>query len=118
MPLPAVVQCIQASIECASACDAFVSTPLAEPERLRVARAVSLAMDCTELCYELVRLIQSDSDMLSAHCLLLAECCESCAKECRNLDCALIPFQTCAEACESCAKACLTVTGSLVGANT
>jgi len=56
--------------------------------------------------------------MLSAHCFLLVECCELCAEECRNLDCAAIPFRTCAEACESCAKACLSVTKSLVGAKT
>jgi hypothetical protein len=117
MPRQAVVHCIQATLECARACDAFVAVPLREPQKGRTARAVNLALDCSDLCYELVRLIKRDSEMLKAHCSLLAEACELCAEECRNLDCADIPFLACAEACENCSKACRNVSGTLVGAN-
>jgi hypothetical protein len=116
MPRQVVVQCIQATLECARACDAFVSVPLAETEKGRTARAVNLAMDCSDLCYELVRLIQRDSEMLKPQCRLLAEACELCAEECRNLDCESIPFLACAQACEICSQACLKVSGSLVEA--
>ncbi len=84
-----VAKCEACTLECARQGD----TTLAD--------CISLCADCSTLCQACMTLLARGSQFSNALCIVCADACDACAKECENKG-----MTECAEACRAAAKAC------------
>lgn len=96
--------CIAACNTCADTCDHCATACLEEADVKKMARCISLDIDCAAICRLAAGAMSRGSEMAKQICRLCAEICEACGKECRKHD---NPHcKECAEACLRCAEEC------------
>lgn len=96
--------CIAACNACADACDHCSVACLDEDNVEKMARCISLDIDCASLCRLAAAFMARDSEWVATLCRTCAEVCDACADECGKHD--HDHCKQCAEACRRCAKTC------------
>jgi hypothetical protein len=104
MPTNTYAACIEACNACASACNHCAVSCLQERDVQHMARCVALDMECVAACQFAAGAMAREGDFVIVTCLLCADICDACAKECRRHDAE--HCQACAKACGLCADAC------------
>lgn len=96
--------CIEACLECATACDNCATESMHETDLNKVADCMRLSRECIEACYATVRLMRLGGEHATAFCDICAEICDACAEECEKHD--MDHCVECVEACRKCAEEC------------
>ncbi len=99
---------IQATEDCARACEACISSAQAggaSSEGMRV------AMDCAEFCRLLTSFSKRRSPFVSSLARDLAAVCAACANECQKEQ--SDAFRACVETSQGCANACVRATAGV-----
>jgi hypothetical protein len=96
--------CIDACTACAEACEFCATSDLRELGVKVVARCAQLNRECAQVCRTSAALMSMDSQFAGGFCVMCADVCDACAKECEkhmHEHC-----QMCAQACHRCAEEC------------
>ncbi|MCY1061586.1 four-helix bundle copper-binding protein [Nannocystis sp. SCPEA4] len=101
---PRFQACIDACMDCATACEMCGSSCLAETNVAEMARCIRMNQDCADFCFMTVALLSRCSEHAQRLCQLCADVCDACGAECAKYPVA--HCQQCAEACKSCADEC------------
>lgn len=96
--------CIDECYACATACDHCAASCLAEQEVRKMARCISLDIDCAQICRLAAGYMARGSELASMICNACAEACDACGEECAQHQ--MPHCQDCAEACRRCAAEC------------
>lgn len=99
-----VQTCINACIICAKACNKCFKACLEKDNIDEMKEALSILVDCAEICYVTAIYMSKDSTFSEELSLTCAEICEKCASICGHYD--DLPCQASVEACKQCAAAC------------
>lgn len=94
---------IQELFYTALACETCMSACL-EENATEMAHCIEIDRDCSEICFQAIKLLQRDSEFAHSFLAVCEEACRTCAKECSKHEddhC-----KACAEACIKCAEAC------------
>jgi hypothetical protein len=105
MPLDQFQPCIDACNSCAEACDRCAAACLREKEVQKLARCISLDIDCAGICRLAVNYMSRESERIATICEACAEICDACAGECAK-HVKMEHCRECAEACRRCAQEC------------
>lgn len=97
---------VQALIECARTCDMCADACLNEQDVKMLARCIKLDLDCAEVCYEAVRLVQRNSEITQQFMSVCEKVCTMCYEECNKHRSMHEHCAICADACRKCADAC------------
>lgn len=95
---------VRACAGCAIACDHCAIACLRSEDARSMARCISLAIDCAELCRVAAALMTRDSPFVDAICLACADACDACSAECGRHTAS--HCRECAQQCRRCAEAC------------
>ena len=93
-------QLIDALATCVAKCEACTQE-CARQGDATLADCISLCADCSTLCQACMTLLARGSQFSNTLCLVCADACDGCAKECEDKG-----MTECAEACRATAKAC------------
>jgi hypothetical protein len=96
--------CIDACHACAIACNHCATACLKEPDVAKMARCITLDVDCAAVCQLAAAAMARGSECTHLICGLCADICRQCADECGRH--AHGHCRACAEACAQCADAC------------
>jgi hypothetical protein len=77
-----------------------------------MARCIQLDIECATLCYTAAQMMSLGSDLSRKLCLLCAEMCETCAKECVKHE--ADHCQRCAIQCNACAEECRKMASAMI----
>src|SRR3989344_4268211 len=91
--------CIEACLECASSCNQCVVSCLKEDESEvgKLTHCMQLNLECAMACYAASEMMTLGSKLAQDYCVLCAEICESCARECDGHN--FIQCRECSRAC-------------------
>lgn len=104
--------CIDTCIACANECNHFVSEGLKQENIVLFARCISLARECSEVCYATARLLGMAGEHASLFCHACAEICEACTEECKkNSEHTSVDMKRLAEISRTCAEECRALVG-------
>jgi hypothetical protein len=96
--------CIEACNACVVACNQCLVACLQERNLQLMARCVGLAVECAAACQFAAAALARNGEFVGLTCLLCADICDTCAKECGRHE--VDPCQACANACRRCADEC------------
>ncbi|MEO6914275.1 MAG: four-helix bundle copper-binding protein [Chitinophagaceae bacterium] len=96
--------CIEACLKCAAICNHCASACTKEEDVKMMANCIQHDMECAAICYAAAQLMSLGSEKAKEICLLCADICEACSKECGQHK--MKHCQECAEACKACAAEC------------
>lgn len=91
--------CIEACVECWTACEMCSDACLHEPNVEQMVRCIRLDRDCAAICRLAAEAMIRGSEMAAPFCALCAEICEACAEECAKHAQHHDHCRVCAEAC-------------------
>lgn len=107
MNIERIQGCINAAISCADICNQLIDTCLKEKDT-SFEGAITLARECTEVCYASARLLSIRGEHASLFCHSCAEICETFALELekhtvdnRYLTQSILACRNCAEECRA-----------------
>ncbi|SFP89654.1 four-helix bundle copper-binding protein [Hymenobacter arizonensis] len=92
---------LEALNACIAACEHCVTACLQEPDVQMMARCITLARDCADVCALTARLVARGSAHAASLLKACAETCQACAEECAKHE--HRHCQECVEACRRCA---------------
>ena len=98
--------CIEACVECWTACEMCSDACLHEENVERMVRCIRLDRDCAAICRLAAEAMVRGSDLAARICALCAEICEACGEECAKHADHHDHCRVCAEACRRCAQEC------------
>lgn len=96
--------CIDACHACVVACNHCAVSCLQERNVQHMARCIALDLECAAACRFAVGAVSRQGEFMKVTCLLCADICDACAKECARHE--VDHCQACAKACRLCADAC------------
>lgn len=97
---------VKALLECAQTCDYCASACLNEQNIKMLVRCIKLDLDCAEICYETLRLIERQSEITMQFLEVCQRICILCGEECAKHQEMHDHCMKCAQACRRCAEAC------------
>lgn len=97
-------ECLEACNACATACLQCASTNINGSDPQLMARCISLALECADICRLASASIARGDEHMKEICALCADICHACEGECASHK--MAHCQQCAEACQRCAEAC------------
>lgn len=100
-----LAECLAACAACASAAENCAVHCLRSDAPTELARIVSLARTCSDVCLLTSRLLAQESEFVQEYCALCAEVCHMLREECLKRP-SLSCCQRCAEVALRCDKAC------------
>jgi hypothetical protein len=106
MNLQAYKRCIDACLDCATACRNCVSESLREYDVRTLTQCIELARECEVVCTATAALMSTGSENALLLCNPCAIICGECAAECEQ-NTAFQHCRVCAEECRKCAEECL-----------
>jgi hypothetical protein len=102
---PGMQQCIQACLDCHSACLNTITHCLEQGEQHAEASHITLMMDCAEICQTTANFMLRHSPLQMRTCGICAEICQICAMDCQRFT-GNAEMQVCVEMCRRCAESC------------
>ena len=99
--LACIERCLDCCITCGKARQSFAEQ---DEARRWFLRALPL-LECAEICRATASFLRRDSEYAEAACVLCADVCEKCARECEQFS-GDEQMRACAQSCEQCAAAC------------
>jgi hypothetical protein len=100
-----LAECLSACAACASAAENCAVICLREESPKALARMISLARTCADVCLLTTRLLAQESEFVQEYCALCAEVCHMLREECLKQP-SLSCCQRCADLALSCDRAC------------
>jgi hypothetical protein len=104
MNTAALSSLVQATNDCAAACEFCAASCLKEQDLDMMRDCIRLDLDCSDACHLLANLAGRDSRFVAEFARHIASVCDACAQECAKHD--QDHCQKCAAACRRCAEAC------------
>jgi triphosphoribosyl-dephospho-CoA synthetase len=99
-----IQSCINTCIKCAQACNKCFKACLEKDNVNEMKEALSLLVDCAEICYVTAVYMSKDNTFSEELCSSCAALCEKCAKICESYE--DLHCQASVEACRLCAIEC------------
>lgn len=114
---PALVQAIEACLDCAQTCLSCADDCLDEVAVAEMKQCIRLDLDCADLCAVAARLALRrtghNPGTLRAVLEACADLCRRCAAQCDRHAAHQVHCRLCADACRGCKEACRSAAGSL-----
>ncbi len=98
--------CIEACVECWTACEMCSDACLHEENVEKMVRCIRLDRDCAAICRLAAEAMVRGSEFAARICALCAEICDACGEECAKHADHHDHCRVCAEACRRCADEC------------
>ena len=106
----ALVDCIEACVECEHVCTACADASLAQQDLVELVKSIRLWLDCAEICavtaHILTRQTEANSDLRQAQVTACVQACRVCAAERQRHASHHEHHRICAETCRRCEGAC------------